>query len=128
MAASNLEPTQVLPMWVDQILSHDTDDHRFENFAVALASVLEGAPIVRTSRSSDLGRDGRGVAERHGVFAIATLRTDIAKPLADAKRLKAKARTIKRVYYVAARLVSEVVLEEHRAALQKLSETRFISI
>ena len=107
-------------MWVEQILSRDTDAQRFENFAVALACILEGAPIVQTSRSWDLGRDGRGVGSRHGVFALATLRTDIAKPLTDARRLKAKAQTIKRIYYVAARLVSEAVLDEHRLALQKV--------
>ena len=107
-------------MWVDQILSREADAHRFEAFAVALTSVLEGRPIVQTSRSWDLGRDGRGVGSQHGVFVLATLRTDVAKPLEDARRLKTKVRIIKRVYYVAARLVSEEVLEKHRLELQKL--------
>ena len=104
---------QILPAWVDQILAHEYDDVRFEAFANKVVSVLEGKSIVSTSKSWDLGRDGRGLGSRQGTFVLTTLRTDVNKPKTDAARLKDTALKIRHVYYVAPRLTSEVVLQEH---------------
>ena len=110
----------ILPMWVEQILAYEHDDVRFEAFANDIASILEGQPIVGTSASWDLGRDGRGLGPRHGVFVLATLRTDTDKAKTDASRLKAQARRIRRVYYVAPRLTSEAILEKHCAEIRSI--------
>lgn len=99
--------------WIEQILDREQDDHRFEAFANDVVSVLEGKSVLGTSKSWDLGRDGKGVGARHGTFVITTLRTDSGKPKTDAEHLKAAAPKIRHVYYVAPRLVSETKLEEH---------------
>ena len=110
---NSFNPVRILPTWVNQVLAHEHDDVRFEAFANEVVSVLEGKPIVGTSRSWDLARDGRGLGARQGTFVLTTLRIDAGKPRTDAARLKATAWKIRHVYYVAPRLVSEVVLEEH---------------
>ena len=104
---------RIHPAWVNQVLAHEHNDVRFEAFANKLVSILEGKPIVSTSKSWDLARDGRGLGSRQGTFVLTTLRTEIDKPRTDAARLKDTAWRIQRVYYVAPRLISEVVLEEH---------------
>lgn len=58
---------RILPAWVDQVLARENDDGRFESFANDVASILEGKPIVGTSKSWDLGRDGRGVVPTEGL-------------------------------------------------------------
>lgn len=115
---SPFNSVRILPAWVDHILSHERDDNRFEVFANEVVSVLEGKPIVGTSRSWDLARDGRGLGSRQGTFVLTTLRTDVDKPKDDASRLKATAWKIRHVYYVAPRIVSEAVLEEHCTAIR----------
>ena len=85
---------------------HEHDDVRFEAFANEVVSVLEGKPIVGTSRSWDSARAGRGLGARQGTFVLTTLRIDTDKPRTDASRLKATAWKIRHVYYVAPRLES----------------------
>ena len=96
-----------------QVLAYEHDDVRFEAFANEVVSVLEGKPIVGTSRSWDSARDGRVLGARQGTFVLTTLRIDAGKPRTDAARLKATAWKIRHVYYVVSRLVSEAVLEKH---------------
>jgi len=110
----------VLPSWVEQVLAREHDDVRFEAFANDVVSVLEGKPILATSKSWDLGRDGRGVGSRQGTYVLTTLRSDSDKPRDDATRLKATAWKLRHVYYVAPRLVSEKVLEEHSEVIRSI--------
>jgi predicted nucleic acid-binding protein len=111
---------RILRSWVDQILASENDDDRFEEFANDLASILEGKTVVGTSKSWDAGRDGRGVGPAHGVFVVTTLRTDTKKARADAAKLKATAWKIRHVYYVAPRVVSDKVLEDHSAEIRSI--------
>ena len=111
--AESFNPARIPAMWVNQVLNREHDDVRFEAFANEVATVLEGAPVVGTSKSWDLGRDGRALGERQGTFVLTTLRTDSDKAKEDATRLKSKARKIRHVYYVAPRVTSEAVLEAH---------------
>ncbi len=110
-------PPRILRSWVDQVLAGEHDDDRFETFANEVVSAVEGKTIVSTSKSWDLGRDGRGLGPAHGIFVLSSLRTDIDKPKADASRLKATTWKIHHVYYAAPRLVSESVMEDHCKAI-----------
>ena len=111
-------PTGIAPTWVTQVLELEQSDVRFEAFANELVSALEGQHVVGTSRSWDLGRDGRGHGSRRGVYVLTTLSNDPTKARADAARLKTGRMPIRHVYYVAPRIVSESVLEEHCGAIQ----------
>ena len=116
---SSFNPPSIPKEWARQILEAEHDDGRFEQFANAVASVLKGRPIVGTSASWDLGRDGRGLGPAAGVYVLATLQADIEKPKSDATRLKEKAKP-KRVYYVTARPHSEHTLATHASAIQAI--------
>ena len=111
-------PTRIPPTWVTQVLELEQSDVRFEAFANELVSALEGQAVVGTSRSWDLGRDGRGYGPRRGVHVLTTLGNDPSKPRDDAARLKSGRMPIRRIYYVAPRIVSESVLEDHCRAIQ----------
>lgn len=103
--------------WVRQILESEHDDGRFEQFANAVVSGLEGRPVVGTSSSWDLGRDGRSAGPGPTVYVLTTLQADIDKPTRDAKKLKETSKP-KRVYYVTARPHSEHTLKAHAAAIR----------
>lgn len=122
---SPFNPPSIPKEWVRQILESEHDDGRFEQFANAISSVLEGRPIVGTSASWDLGRDGRGLGSAAGVYVLATLRADIEKPKADATRLKEKSKP-KRVYYFTARPHSEQTLTNHASAIQAIIGSRVV--
>jgi hypothetical protein len=105
--------------WVVRILTDEHDDLRFEHFANAAASVLEGRPILSTSRSWDLGRDGRGFGPAFGVYVLATLREDADKPKTDAARLRETAKP-KRVYYITSQPLSEHALRNNAEAVRTI--------
>ncbi len=111
---------RILRSWVDQIVAIESNDDRFEAFANEVVSILEGKAIVGTSKSWDLGRDGRGLGPAHGIFVLTTLRKDSNKAKTDAARLKATAWKIRHVYYVAPRHVSDKVLEDHCRAIRSI--------
>jgi hypothetical protein len=74
------------------VLDTETSSTRFEDFCIELFRDVDGYPYVRTSRSWDLGRDGRDVSLRSGPVPpciCASLRGDHErKALADIQRLK----------------------------------------
>jgi hypothetical protein len=73
------------------IIEHERFPTRFEAFCVELMSAVEDCQYVGTSRSWDLGRDGRGVLSRGKVAPLICCGTeeDVAdKAEKDAKRLK----------------------------------------
>lgn len=113
MSIPSDQPTGIAPTWVTQVLELERSDVRFEAFANELVSALEGQPVVGTSRSWDLGRDGRGYGSRRGVHVLTTLGNDPSKPRDDATRLRSGRLPIRHIYYVAPRIVSESVLEDH---------------
>ena len=115
---SQQRTAEIPATWVTEILQLEQNDVRFEAFATDLVSTLEGQPVLRTSQSWDLGRDGRGYGARRGVWVLTTLRTDSRKALQDASRLKSTHAPIKHIYYVAPRAISEQVLENHSRAIR----------
>jgi hypothetical protein len=73
------------------ILEHESSPLRFENFCVDLFSELDQTPYVTTSRSYDMGRDGRGAAARLGgtppFICCGTEADTVAKAEGDLDRL-----------------------------------------
>jgi hypothetical protein len=106
--------------WVAQILAAEHDDGRFELFANAAVTALEGKPVVGTSASWDLGRDGRSIGSDSGLYVLTTLQDDEAKPKKDAARLKKTTRKIKQAYYVSAAPHSEHTLKAHGEAIGRI--------
>ena len=109
---------EIASAWVSQVLELEEHTVRFEAFANELVSILEGQAVVGTSRSWDLGRDGRGYGARRGVHVLTTLGDDPKKPAADAARLNQTGAEVRHIYYVAPRIVSESSLEYHRQAIR----------
>lgn len=65
---------------IGTILGYDDSPYRFEDFCRAIYSESEGIDIVATSRSWDLGRDGRSIHHFGGKIKttlLATLKSDI---------------------------------------------------
>src|SRR4051812_9387353 len=69
--------------WISQILEAEESDARFELFANDVVQSLVGHPIVPTSKTWDLGRDGRAAIARQAVERARRL--SAAAP-ADARR------------------------------------------
>ena len=65
--------------WAVQVIREDTDEMRFEAFAVALVEEITKSLMVKTSRNYDKGADGRSLNGRgHQILATATLQKGIA--------------------------------------------------
>ena len=117
MSHSQQRTIDIPATWVAEVLQLEQNDVRFEAFANDLVATLEGQPVLSTSKSWDLGRDGRGYGSRRGVYVLTTLRSDPQKALRDASRLKGAHPPIKHIYYMAPGAVSEHTLENHRRAI-----------
>ena len=97
--------------WLYQILENEDSWNRFEDFAIAVASVLEGRSIIRTSKTWDRGRDGRSANAGQDVFVLTSLRRDLKKPVEDATRLKQTTPRIRRVYLYLSEALTEDFLD-----------------
>jgi hypothetical protein len=106
---------------IQSVILGDPHPQRFESFCNALVSELEGGiAVVPTSRSWDLGRDGRD-ASGQGLFICATLEAKVsAKSVNDIKRLTEHAVKVSRVYFCSSRLLSEKQCAELEASLRPL--------
>lgn len=106
--------------WLYQVFQGEDSSDRFEDFAIATASVLEGRALVRTSKTWDRGRDGRSATAGQDVFVLASLRRDLKKPVEDATRLKATTQRIRRVYLYLSDALTEHFLDEATAEIRKV--------
>ena len=105
--------------WIYQILENEISDGRFELFANDVVTVLEGRPILPTSRSWDLGRDGRTASPGHGVYVLSSLRKDFSdKAREDAERLRETTSRIRRVYFYSSQRITDYATERIRGDLQ----------
>jgi len=98
---------------IREVLQYETSSHRFEEYATALLSAVEGVPVVATSRSWDLGRDGRD-ARGSGIFVACSLDEKIAKGSKvahDLGRLQEWAKP-KKVYVCSSQPISELQVEK----------------
>src|SRR5688572_30330732 len=65
---NNLADRPLLESWVRDILRTESSSIRFEDLCVETFADAEGIHYVRTSRSYDLGRDGRDASPRSGAI------------------------------------------------------------
>lgn len=111
----------------EAILAVETNDGRFESFCRDVVSLIEGgAPILPTSKSWDLGRDGVGAGTANGIYVCASLRDDVdLKALQDLGRLKSTTRQIGRVYFCSSLKLSEKRISTIEGQLAQEVENAF---
>ncbi len=76
----------ILPGIIQAVLDADDNHSRFELFCIDICSVVGGIDIVPTSKTWDLGRDGRSALSRlRGIRTIlcVTLRADIERKVEE---------------------------------------------
>ncbi len=93
---------------IEQVLVQEANDGRFEAFANAVVSLMEGgAPVVGTSRSWDQTRDGKALGRASGIFVCSSITGDVdGKILFDLSRI-VKTTKIDRLYFCLSHPVSE---------------------
>lgn len=107
---------------VERIINSETVPIRFENFANSVVEKLENAPVLSTSKSWDLGRDGVGFGNGKGLFVLTSLRDDVdAKFFSDLERIKHTSKNLKIMYFCTSHTLSEYKREFLRNQLN--SET-----
>lgn len=112
---------------LQKILELETNDGRFETVCCAVVSSIEaGLPVLSTSRSWDLGRDGVGVGRAAGVYVCCTLRDDVEhKALEDIQRITSTTKNISRLYFCSSQTLSEHRRSMIEQQLQRESENAF---
>lgn len=113
------------------ILQTETNAYRFENFCLEVVGKNEGVKYLPTSRSWDLGRDGRASNRGLGTHAnilCATLNSELdAKAEADILRLTASAAP-DRIAYCSSQKLSELRCDEISVALQRHAQGKSIIV
>jgi hypothetical protein len=107
---------------VETILTSESDDGRFELFANEIVSTIENRPILPTSRSWDLKRDGRARTEAGTIYVCNSIDPDPAgKFTRDVTGLIANADDVAILYLCSNQTISEHKCEHtYRPALQPL--------
>jgi hypothetical protein len=114
-----------------QILSAENSSQRFESYANKIVSELEGTHVLSTSKSWDLGRDGRSVAGPTPIYTCCSLRKDIeTKSEADIKRLLdfTQPNEKLKIYFCFSQPLSEYARETIKATVRALHPTRPLEI
>jgi DNA-binding PadR family transcriptional regulator len=106
---------------VEQVINSETVPIRFENFANAVVSKLEGgAPVLGTSTSWDRGRDGVGFGSASGLFVLTSLRDDVdAKFFSDLERIRETTPYLKSMYFCTSQPLSEHRRDQLRSQLNE---------
>lgn len=74
---------------VETLLNNDSSPRRFEDVCNALLNAELNLSLIGTSRSWDLGRDGRGIAPGEERFLAASLVSDVSeKAESDCRRIR----------------------------------------
>lgn len=109
------------------VITNETNSGRFEAFCVGAVSELEGGqPVLTTTTSWDLGRDGVGYGRAQGLYVCCSLRDDAdAKALQDLERLTETTKIVKTVYFCSSQKLSEHKLEQIQTALAKEVDYKF---
>jgi hypothetical protein len=109
------------------VLEQETNVPRFETFCRGVVSELEGgAPIVSTSTSWDLGRDGVGLGVARGIYVCCSLRDDVdIKAISDIERITSTTRGIQRLYFCSSQNLSEYRLAQIQEELEKELDRKF---
>lgn len=110
---------------IERILNVETNDARFEAFCNALISreLESGAPILSTSASWDLGRDGVGLGAARGIYVCTSLRDDVdGKAIDDIERVTSTTGRVVRLYVCTSQSLSEHGKDRLQGALEMLTE------
>lgn len=109
------------------VLNFETNDARFEAFCRDVVSLLEGgSPILTTSTSWDLGRDGVGVGAARGIYVCASLRNDVdQKALNDLARIRETTKGIEKLYFCSSHKLSEQRITNIQSALEREADQEF---
>lgn len=113
---------------LERILNIESNAARFEAFCNVLVSrALEGgAPILSTSASWDLGRDGLGIGAARGIYICTSLRDDLdGKAIEDIERITSTTGRIVRLYVCTSQSLSEHGKDKLQGALEMLTENAF---
>ena len=114
----------LLPGIIEALFNLEVNDIRFERFCRELYSKVGGVVLVPTSRTWDLGRDGRSISHAGdgGLAAVlcATLSERVDQKVeADVRRLKQTTQT-GRIVYCSSRAISEARCDKIQADIRKL--------
>lgn len=109
---------QVPESWILLILDGERSGSHYEKFAVSLVGTMETAPIVSTSTSYDLGRDGRSVQPGRMVVVMASTEDTVKKFESDATEVCLKVPRPKKVYCLSSSDLSEDRIEKINTAVR----------
>jgi len=113
----------VLPGVISALFSTETNPIRFESFCIDLCRKVYGFDFVPTSRTWDLGRDGRALRRSPGsrpAILCASIEADIdAKVKADMKRL-AQTTESAGVIYCSSQALTELRCDKTGAIIREL--------
>lgn len=94
---------------VQAIVGAESFPERFERFVNDVVGELEGGiQVLSTSRSYDIGRDGRAEGQGKGLFTCCSLTDDVDdKAESDVNKLVASTIGIRRIYFCSSQPLSE---------------------
>jgi hypothetical protein len=104
------------------VLQAESNTSRFEDFCNALLSMLEGGlPILSTSRTHDMGRDGRSLGGKSRIYSCSSLNDNVdAKAKSDIARITATTPKMDKVYFCSSQDITEKKSDKLKLTLQKL--------
>lgn len=104
------------------IINFEIYSQRFERFAKEIVEQLEGGrPVVLTSPSWDLGRDGRSAVAREEIVVCASLSAKVTdKSRTDVQRLVSTTPRIESLYFISSQELSEHAADTTKGDLENL--------
>ncbi len=108
---------------VEDILASDESSTRFENFCVFLFCDVDGIDYVPTSRSYDLGRDGRVASmtsSKEQSFILCSLTVDYAKKAEDDLKRLMEFKSPKSIIFCSSQKISEQAVDKLESTLQAI--------
>src|SRR4051794_4278386 len=105
----------------EAVLRAEQSGRRFELFSNAVVSENEGGvPVLPTSRSWDLGRDGRSQTTSGSVYVCSSLTDNVdTKSTSDVRRLAENASPPYRIYFCSSQPLSESRCVQIEADIRK---------
>lgn len=116
---------EILEGLVGSLLKFETSPMRFEALCIDLLSAQENATFVPTSRTWDMGRDGRRALQDDGgthVVCVSLSETIDKKVEADIRRLEATTKP-RSIVYCTSRDISEHAADDLSAEIRRLSSS-----
>lgn len=110
----------LLHFLVGPILDHEENDQRFERFSNDVVSEMEGGlAVYPTSKSWDLGRDGRGLSKNVEVVVASGLTAAVSTKVAeDLERMRPFLPEKARVYFCTPKLLSDYAKQDLEVAFR----------